>query len=148
MHTIIGGLVRVLTWPIVLLFSIATLLLSCSDSATEGKSNNDPSLIGTWNLTSVNGQPVAEGVYLRWTFTAETVTVTSDLDCVEVLRYSSTNGVLRGLSVVSREGADCGDDDGTGELGSYTVTGNTLTLTMNDPEMDPPTAVFVFTKVN
>lgn len=148
MNTIVGILVRSLTWSIVLLFSIATLLISCSDSSTESKSDNDPALIGTWSLTSVNGQPVAEGVYLRWTFTAETVTVTSDMDCVEVLRYSSANNVLQSLSVVSREGSQCGDDEGTGELGTYSVGGNILTLTMTDPDIDPPTAVFVFTKLN
>jgi hypothetical protein len=108
---------------------------------------NDPSLIGSWNLVSVNGQSIGQGVYLRWTFTATTITSTSDMDCVEVLTYSSAGGILTGLSVVSQVGSECGDDGGGGELGSYSVVGNTLTVTMYDPEIEPPEAVFVFTKV-
>ncbi|MCX6827700.1 MAG: hypothetical protein NT002_00210 [candidate division Zixibacteria bacterium] len=110
--------------------------------------NNDSSLIGNWNLTSVNGQSIPPGVYLRWTFTASTVTVTSDMDCVEVLTYSAAGGILTGLSVISREGSECGDDDGGGAIGPYTVVGNTLTVTITDPEIEPPTAVFVFTRVS
>jgi hypothetical protein len=109
--------------------------------------DNDPSLIGTWNLVSVNGEALAPGVFLRWTFTATTVTVTSDMDCVEVLAYSSEGGILRGLDVISREGTECEeDDDDETVLGPYSVVGGILTVTMTDPEMEPPTAVFVFTK--
>ena len=43
---------------------------------TDTENTNDPLLIGTWDLTSVNGQPIPPGVYLRWTFTENTVTVT------------------------------------------------------------------------
>ena len=146
MRIIIGKRAWALIGSAVILSGMALLISACSSSPNGGSSDNDPNLIGTWDLTSVNGQPI-QGAFLRWTFTAETVTVISDMDCVEVFRYSSANGVLRGLSVVSREGSQCGDDDGSGELGSYSVAGNRLTITMSDPELDPPTAVFVFTKV-
>ena len=121
--------------------------LYLSHSPLNCPSTNDPSLIGSWSLVSVNGAPIIPDVFLIWTFTATTVTVTSDMDCVEVIAYSSTGGVITGLSVISQEGSECGDDDGGGELGSYSVVETTLTVTMYDPEMEPPTAVFVFTKV-
>ena len=41
---------------------------------------NDPALIGTWRLSTVNGRPLPAGVFITWTFTATTVTVTDDLD--------------------------------------------------------------------
>lgn len=113
MNSVNGKRVRDLIGLVVLLFSIVTLLLSCSKPPTGGDSNN---LIGTWNLTTVNGQPIEEGVYLRWSFTTETVTAISDMDCVEVIRYNSSGGTLKILSVVSREGSECGDDDSESEL--------------------------------
>ena len=109
--------------------------------------NNDPSLIGVWQLTSQNGQPTPEGIFVRWVLTASTVTVTSDLDCVEVFTYSSAGGILSGLSVVRQEGGQCGDDDGELDLGPYSVDGNTLTVTTTDPELDPATIVSVFMRV-
>ena len=119
---------------------------SFNDSADE--SGNDPALTGKWELISGNGQPIAPGVYLQWTFTATTVTITSDLDCTEVLTYSSTGGVLTGISVISREGSECGDDaDSENELGSYSVVGNTLTVTTTDPELEPSTIIYIFMKV-
>ena len=110
--------------------------------------NNDTSLIGVWHLTSQNGQPTPNGIYVRWVITATTVTVTSDLDCVEVFSYSSAGGTLTGLSVISREGSQCGDDGGEMELGPYTVDGNMLTVATTDPEMEPVTLVSVFTRVS
>jgi hypothetical protein len=126
-------------------FTVETTDGSMTCTGGQG-SDNDPALIGTWNLVSVNGQAIVPGVFLRWVFTATTITSTSDMDCVEVLTYSSAGGVLTGLSVVSRVGSECGHDDGGGELGGYSVVGNTLTVTMYDPEMEPPMAVFVFTR--
>ena len=112
---------------------------------TDG-SSNDNSLIGTWNLVSQNGQVPGPGVYLRWEFTATTVTITSDLDCTEVLTYGANGGTLSTLSVMSREGTQCGPDDEVGDLGTYSVVGDTLTVTVTDPEVTPPTIVSVFTK--
>ena len=109
--------------------------------------NNDASLIGVWELTSQNGQPTPEGIFVRWVFTATTVRVTSDLDCEEVFTYSSADGTLTGLSVIRREGSQCGDDDSVMELGPYSVDSNTLTVTTTDPELEPPTIVSVFTRV-
>ena len=114
---------------------------------TNPEQDNDTSLIGTWDLTSVDGQPIALGVYLRWTFTASTVTITSDMDCVEVYGYTSTAGILTGVSAISEVGSECGGgDDDDGELGTYSVAENTLLVTITDPELEPPTAVFEFTK--
>lgn len=110
--------------------------------------NNDASLIGVWELTSQNGQPTPEGIFVGWVLTATTVRVTSDLDCEEVFTYSSAGGTLTGLSVISREGSQCGDDDGVMELGPYSVDGNTLTVTTTDPEVEPTTIVSVFTRAS
>ena len=112
-----------------------------------GEVSNDPSLIGTWQLKSQNGQNPGPGIYLQWTFTDATVTITCDLDCTEVLTYSAANGVLRTLSIVSREGSQCGPADESGEIGYYSIDGNTLTVTTTDPMVTPATIVSVFTKV-
>ena len=138
-----------LTMRYSLILLICILISDCNknDSPTNLENTNDPLLIGTWNLTSVNGQPIPSGVYLRWTFTESTVTITSDADCIEVIRYEAVNGELRGLELVSQEGTECGDTNTDGELGSYTVNQTTLTVIVTDPDLEPPTATFVFTKV-
>lgn len=133
-----------------LILLICILFLSdCNkdNSPTNLLNNNDPLLIGTWDLTSVNGQPIPSGIYLRWIFTESTVTISSDADCIEVIKYEAVNGKLRGLELISQEGSECGDPNSDGELGSYTVNQTTLTVTVTDPELNPPTATFVFTKV-
>jgi hypothetical protein len=110
--------------------------------------NNDSSILGTWYLSTVNGQPIPPGVFLRWSFTESTVTISSDLDCVEVFTYDTTGGVLSATSVISRVGSECGsdEDEAVGVLGQYIISGNTLTVFIEDPELDPPTATFVFTR--
>ena len=113
-----------------------------SDMSCEG----DASIIGTWYLSTVNGQPLAPGIFLHWEFTESTVTVRSDLDCVEILTYNSSGGVLTGTSVISRVGSECGDDDEDPVLGQYSIVGNTLTVVVEDPELYPPTATFLFKK--
>lgn len=130
-----------------LLFVLLFNACNKDESPTNLVSNNDSLLIGTWDLTSVNGQPIPSGIYLRWTFTESTVTITSDADCIEVIKYEAVNGKLRGLELISQEGSECGDPNSDGELGSYTVNQTTLTVTVTDPELNPPTATFVFTKV-
>ena len=37
------------------------------------------------------------------------------------------------------------DEDGV-IVGQYSIMGDTLTVVIEDPEIDPPTATFVFTK--
>ena len=107
----------------------------------------NPALIGTWHLSTVNGQALIPGVFLTWKFTESTVTITSDLDCVEVITGESTGGVLKGTSVVSQVGSECGDaSDEIGVIGTYTVTGDTLTVIVTDKEINPSTATFVFIK--
>ena len=109
--------------------------------------NNDGSIIGIWHLSTVNGQPLPPGIFLTWSFTENTITIRSDLDCVEVFTYETSGGVLTGTSVISQVGSECGDeDDEDGLLGQYSIMGNTLTVVIEDPELDPPTATFVFTK--
>ena len=109
---------------------------------------NDSSILGTWYLPTVNGQPLPQGIFLRWSFTESTITISSDLDCVEVFTYDATGGVMRGTSVISRIGSQCSpdEDDEDDVLGQYIISGNTLTVFLEDPELDPPTATFVFTR--
>ena len=123
---------------------IATFMFtSCEKSEVESNS-----LIGTWALTSVNGQQIQVGVYLKWTFTENTVTVTSDLDCIEVIQYEAIGGILKGIKIISQEGSQCGvSNDNIGEIGPYTIDGNTLSIIITDSELDPPTATFLFTKI-
>jgi hypothetical protein len=104
---------------------------------------NDSALIGTWNAVSVNGQPFAPGVWLTWTFTQTTLTITTDLDCIEVVTYSASPNEITG-TIISLEGSQCGDE--LGDLGSfpYELSGNRLTITYTDPELG--VGVFVFTR--
>ena len=132
---------------ILLIYILFISACSEDESPTNPVNNNDPALIGTWDLTSVNGQSLPPSVFLRWTFTENTVTITSDLDCIEVISYEAVNGKLGGLALISQEGSQCGDSSDDSELGSYTVNEMTLTVILTDPELDPPTATFVFTKV-
>jgi hypothetical protein len=129
---------------------LGTGLLACgcgSDDAENGGNGGDSSLIGVWELFTVNGQNLVPGVWLRWEITATTVTVTSDMDCVEVIRYDASNGQLVGLEMVSQTGTQCGPPDDDPVLGTYTVTENTLTVVIPDPGEIPPTATFVFVRV-
>lgn len=130
-----------------LLFVLLFNACSEDESPTSPANNNDPLLIGTWDLTSVIGQSLPTGVFLRWAITENTVTITSDLDCIEVISYEAVDGKLRGLALISQEGSQCGDGSGDSELGSYTVNQMTLTVTITDPDLIPPTATFVFTKI-
>ncbi len=110
-----------------------------------GGGNN--SLVGVWELSTVNGQDIVPGVWLRWEFTATTVTVTSDWDCTEVIRYDASDGWLVGTEIISRTGTQCDPSDENPVLGPYTVSGDTLTVHFEDPEVTPSTAVFVFVRV-
>jgi len=80
---------------------------------------------------------------------ANTVTITSDLDCIEIIRYKTVGGFLLGIELISQQGTQCGeiDENDDGVLGPYTVTQSSLTVTVTDPELNPPTAVFLFSRV-
>ncbi len=121
-------------------FLLALMLCTCTKLDVS-------QLIGTWELVSVNGHPIQSGVYLRWTFTETTVTVESDMDCIEVIEYEAKDGTLTVISVISQKGSQCGDEeDSAGKLGTYTIDGNSLSVTITDPDLDPPIATFLFTK--
>ena len=64
------------------------VFLLAAIAGCDSSSNDNSGLIGRWSLIEVNGQPIASGVVLIYTFTAETLTITSDLDCVEVIDYT------------------------------------------------------------
>jgi len=107
-------------------------------------SSDNPSLIGTWHLSTVNGQPVIPGVFLIWTITESTVTATSDLDCIEVGTYS-ISGDMVSVTTISLSGTQCGGHVGEqNSAGPFTVSETTLTIIINDEELG--TATFVFTK--
>jgi hypothetical protein len=107
---------------------------------------NDPAIIGTWNLSTVDGDPLPPGLFVTWVFKESTVTTTSELDCVSVIAYSTAGGVIRGISLISHVGSQCAveDDDDSGVVGPYTIVNNTLTVIVTDEDLDPPTATFVF----
>jgi len=127
--------------------SAVILLIGCGSDDNKAITG-DSELIGIWDLSTVNGNPPAQGVWLRWQITATTVTVTSDMDCVEVIRYDASNGKLIGLEMVTQTGTQCDPNpDNNSLLGTYTVTSNTLTVVVTDPEIAPPTATFVFVRV-
>jgi hypothetical protein len=131
--------------PVLVLTAVfLVLFVNCGgDDDPVGSSGNDAALIGTWNLQSVNSQEPIPGVWLKWVFTATTITSSSDLDCVTVTRYTAAGGKVTAVSLISSQGSQCGDDHGIGESWPYSLNGNTLTVTFTDPELDPPVAVFV-----
>ena len=129
---------------LVLIFMTIIAVTGC-DSVEDGESGRNEALIGTWRLVTVNGQPIAGGVVLIYTFTAETLTITSDLDCVEVIDYTwASDGSLTGRSI-SMSGSQCSDEEDQATFNA-SVEGDTLTLVVNDPEFG--TAIFVFTRIS
>ena len=121
------------------------VFLLAAIAGCDSSSNDNSGLIGRWSLIEVNGQPIAGGVVLIYTFTAETLTITSDLDCVEVIDYTwASDGSLTGRSI-SMSGSQCSDEEDQASFNA-SVEGNTLTLVVNDPEFG--TAIFVFTRIS
>jgi hypothetical protein len=108
--------------------------------------SNDPALIGTWHLSSVNGQSLPPGVFLTWVFSADTITATSDLDCVSVGEYRTSDGVLTVISEISEVGSQCDPDDFEEESVTYSIANDELTVIATDEELDPSTATFVFNR--
>ena len=107
------------------------------------KACQNSSIIGTWHLSTVNGQNLVPGVFLTWAITANTVTITSDLDCIEVIAYKTSGGTLSGSSLISRTGSQCDDEDYGGLVGQFSVEGNKLTVRpVLEGYSTPPTFVF------
>jgi hypothetical protein len=135
-------------------YSVSETVIGPGGTDTETKNNFitvnggspciDSRLLGQWNLASVNGTPIAPGVFLRWEFTTQSLRITSDLDCEELLSYCANGSVVAG-TLQQQTGRECGDS--VGDMGSfpYGVNGNTLTVTVSDPRLG--VGVFFFTKL-
>jgi hypothetical protein len=102
-------------------------------------------LIGTWDLVTVNGNPIIPGVFLTWTFTETTLTTSSDLDCVDVSSYS-IDGDMLVFTFISQAGTQCDPDVSPGDTDSleFSLTASTLTVVDHDPDLG--TGVFVFAR--
>lgn len=128
-----GELRRRLAWV-----GVATLLhTGCSGPIEAGPSE----LVGTWDLVEVDGQPVAPGVFLTYTFTETEVTVTSDLDCTERYSYTTDRGTMS-VTVVSQAGSQCGNSVGDSFTASYSIAGDLLTFEVFSAEAGPGTLLF------
>jgi hypothetical protein len=126
---------RIASLVLVLIALVAT---GCSkdNPVSPGGSTGNSALLGTWLLNTQDGQDFSEyaGYY---TFTSDKITVGSAVaNCTTVMSY-----VVQGNKIITTViSDDCGDDPvGTKDTVSYTVSGNTLTVTMED-------GVFVATK--
>jgi hypothetical protein len=118
---------------------LGALLAGCGSD-----SGNDPSpgsIVGVWNLVTVNGVAAPPGL-LTWTFTESTViSVSGDVECTETASYTLENGRVR-AAVTHLEGAGCGSEIGAVIEFPVTVTATTLTATISDPEAGVATFVF------
>jgi len=134
-----------------LLFFILALSVGCGDEGGDGdeageesSKSNAEALVGTWHLSTVNGNAPAAGAWLTWVFTGTRMTVTSDMDCVEIYTYSATESEVT-TELTSQDGTECEDEaGGIGEF-PYELIGNALTVDVSEDE-DLEEAVFVFTK--
>ncbi|HNR50371.1 MAG TPA: lipocalin family protein [Deltaproteobacteria bacterium] len=136
---------------LLLVLIILSLVIGCGEeggdgdaAASEGGKSDTGSLVGTWRLSTINGDAPAEGVWLTWVFTNTRMTVTSEMDCVEVYTYSATASKVT-ATLTSRDGTECADEPGDIDEFPYELSGNTLTVDVSEDE-DLETAVFVFTK--
>ena len=112
-----------------LTFCLVTFLTGCggggSDSTTGA--GGEPSLVGTWTLSTIDGVAVPPGS-LTVTFTASTYSIVAP-DCMETGTYTVSGGTIT-TTVSTAAGTDC-DPVGSTETDSYTVTATTFTL-VND----------------
>jgi hypothetical protein len=134
-----------------LVFSFLAFVVACGEeggdgdeAGDEGNKSNAEALAGTWRLSTVNGNAPAESDWLTWVFTRTTMSITSDLDCIEVYTYSATESEIT-TTLTSQEGTECGDEVGDIEVFPYELNGDTLTVDVSEDE-DLEIAVFVFTK--
>lgn len=136
---------------LLLVFSILALFAGCGEeggdgdeAGSEGEKSNAESLVGTWHLSTVNGEAPVSEVWLTWVFTGTRMTITSDMDCVEVYTYSATESEVT-TTLTSQDGTECGDEVGDIEVFPYELNGNTLTVDVSEDD-DLEAAVFVFTR--
>ena len=80
------------------------LLSACGDGGTSPFSG---SIVGSWELVTVNGAPVPQGT-LRWTFTQTTITSRSDFDCDQTASYVLSGSTMT-VTVTQQSGTECGD---------------------------------------
>lgn len=118
------------------------LLAGCGDDSSDPGVN---SLIGTWHLTTVNGQPIIAGVFVTWVITETTFTATSDLDCTITSTYTINGNMLTG-TITSLSGSQCGAQVGDKDTFEFNVSGNTLTIIIIDDDLG--TGTFVLTRAN
>lgn len=108
-----------------------------SDSTAPGGG----ALAGTWHLVSVNGFTAPVGT-LSWTFTADGFVANSDDgDCVESGAYSLSGSQLTAV-VTGFSGSGCGGEIGDTITATVTVTGDTLTAVLTDPDLGSATFIF------
>jgi hypothetical protein len=122
------------------LSTAALLLVGCSDSTSPVQGD----LVGTWALVSVDGVAAPAGT-LTWIITPTTITANSDNgDCIEVGTYTVSGNRVTSTTT-SFSGPGCGGEVDDMFTFTVTVSGETLTATVTDPELG--SATFVFRKI-
>ncbi len=101
------------------------------------------SVIGTWKLVSINGQPANPADPLTYVITATTAT-SQTKDCTEEGTYSLIGNVFT-VTITSVSGS-CGDSVGDQFSHTITIDGDTLTIVTDDEELGPATHVFTRVK--
>jgi hypothetical protein len=110
---------------------LSLMLLSACTRKGSPTEPSTPTLIGTWNVTSVDGKTPPAGKKVTFKFTATTATSTLSSDgtrCETVFSYVKDGDKLY-LEVLSN---DCADINvGDRDTMTYTLTGTTLTMVSN-----------------
>ena len=130
----------------ILLISLAAFI-GCGGGDEESASNP---LIGTWSLSTENGEPLPDGASATLVITETRVTMTiisPDEDCEEAYDYTKTADVLT-ATLTSQLGTQCDPDAVIGESEDiqYSISGNTLTLIFEEDGLNPQTSTLVFIK--
>lgn len=106
----------------------------------DGNGNTEQGIVGTWDIVSVNGTPVAIGS-LRWVFT-ETEYTAITAPCTEAGTYTYDADILR-ATTTALEGEDCAGE--VGATAEYEVTVDETTLTALIPDLQSGgTSTFIF----
>ena len=115
------------------------VLSACGGDSVTG---TDGGLQGTWILVSVNGVDAPQGT-LTWTITAATITAHSGPpdQCVETGSYTVSGNTIT-VTTTSLSGDGCGGEIGEVFEFTFALSGDTLTATIQDPDLG--TGVFVF----
>lgn len=143
----------------VLALSVAGLLsctsIACDEPPPYGSSGGVGALVGTWDLTRLDGNALPAGATFTYTFTllvhevdGNTVIVPearSDgtlIDCIERSNYTYGDNRLT-LAIIETEGSECVDEPGdTLRYEVLFATGTRLTLILQPPGTSPGVAVF------